>query len=129
MGSPPREPERRPDEGQVEVRLTRGFWMGKYEVTQGQWKRVAGEFPGKQPAGEGGKFPVVEVNYAEAEGFCKKLTELGHGSGSLAKDWEFRLPTEAQWSTPAGPGRQPPRRSATSSAAGRRTSKGNRTMG
>src|SRR5437879_2703054 len=40
MGSPPDEPERRLDEVQVEVTLTKGFWMGKHEVTQGQWKRV-----------------------------------------------------------------------------------------
>src|ERR1041385_5321281 len=33
MGSPPSEPERRPDEGQVDVTLTRGFWIGKYEAT------------------------------------------------------------------------------------------------
>src|SRR5262245_58450965 len=75
MGSPPGEPERRPDEAQVNVTLTRGFWMGKYEVTQGQWKRVVGPFPRKQPAGQGDDFPVVEVSYAEAEGFCRKLTE------------------------------------------------------
>src|SRR5215207_7955493 len=43
MGSPPEEPEHRSDEAQVEVRLTKGFWMGKYEVTQGQWKRLVGE--------------------------------------------------------------------------------------
>ncbi|MGH9853137.1 MAG: formylglycine-generating enzyme family protein, partial [Blastocatellia bacterium] len=97
MGSPPDEPEHRPDETQVEVRLTKGFWMGKYEVTQGQWKRLVGEFPGKQPTGEGDDFPLVEVNYAEAEDFCKRLTEQGHKSGALPKDWEFRLPTEAQW--------------------------------
>src|SRR5437016_408685 len=42
MGSPPSEPERRPGETQVQVRLTRGFWIGKYEVTQGDWKRVVG---------------------------------------------------------------------------------------
>src|SRR5881396_463649 len=42
MGSPPNEPERRPGEDQVEVTLTKGFWMGKYETTQGQWKRVMG---------------------------------------------------------------------------------------
>src|SRR4051812_10583797 len=42
MGSPPGEPERRPGEDQVEVMLTRGFWASKYEVTQGQWKRVVG---------------------------------------------------------------------------------------
>ena len=39
MGSPAGEPERRPSEDQVEVTLTKGFWMGNYEVTQGQWKR------------------------------------------------------------------------------------------
>ena len=43
MGSPPNEPERRPGEDQVEVTLTRGFWMGKYGVTQAQWKRIVGE--------------------------------------------------------------------------------------
>src|SRR5881296_2804021 len=42
-------------------------------------------------------FPVGNVNFAEAEAFCRKLTELGHQSGELPKDWEFRLPTEAQW--------------------------------
>ena len=41
MGSPPGEPERRPGEDQVEMTLTRGFWTGKYEVTQGQWKRLS----------------------------------------------------------------------------------------
>jgi formylglycine-generating enzyme required for sulfatase activity len=97
MGSPPGEPERRPGEDQVEVTLTRGFWAGKYEVTQGQWQRVAGAFPGNQPAGEGDDYPVVEVNYAEAEDFCRKLTEQGRKSGDLPKEWEFRLPTEAQW--------------------------------
>jgi formylglycine-generating enzyme required for sulfatase activity len=97
MGSPPGEPERRPGEDQVEVRLTKGFWTGKCEVTQGQWKKVVGEFPRKQPAGEGDDFPVVEVNFAEVEGFCKKLTELARKSGELPAGWEFRLPTEAQW--------------------------------
>src|SRR5689334_13791691 len=37
MGSPRSEPERRPDEDQVEVTLSRGFWMAKYEATQGEW--------------------------------------------------------------------------------------------
>jgi formylglycine-generating enzyme len=97
MGSPPGESERRPDETQVEVTLTRGFWTGQYEVTQGQWKRVVGEFPGKQPTGEGDDFPLVEVNYAEAEGFCRTLTQQARKAGNLPNDWEFRLPTEAQW--------------------------------
>lgn len=99
MGSPSNEPERRPDEDQVEVTLTRGFWIGKYEATQGQWERVIGKLPGELtaqlPAGD--DFPVGNVNFAEAEAFCHKLTELGRQSGVLPKDWEFRLPTEAQW--------------------------------
>ena len=99
MGSPPGEPERRPGEDQVEVTLTKGFWMGKYEATQGQWKRVIGKLPGELTAElpEGDDFPVGNVNFAEAEAFCQKLTELGRQSGDLPKDWEFRLPTEAQW--------------------------------
>ena len=87
MGSPPGEPERRPDEDQVEVTLTRGFWMAKYETTQGQWKRVIGKLPGELtaelPAGD--DLPVGNVNFAEAEAFCQKLTQLGRQSGALAK--------------------------------------------
>jgi formylglycine-generating enzyme required for sulfatase activity len=106
MGSPPDEPERRPDETQVDVILTQGFWMGKYEVTQGQWKRIVGNLPGpltaELPAGE--DFPVGNVNYAEAETFCRTATELARQSGDLPAGWEFRLPTEAQWEY-AVPGR------------------------
>lgn len=97
MGSPPAEKERRPGEAQVEVTLTKGFWMGKYEVTQGEWRRVEGKFPGEFTAGEGNDFPVYTINFAEAEGFCRKLTEIAHKAGDLPKNWEFRLPTEAQW--------------------------------
>ena len=98
MGSPPSEPERRPGEDQVEVTLTKGFWIAKFETTQGQWKRVMGKLPGPLTAElpEGDDLPVGNVNFAEAEAFCRKLTELGRQSG-LPKDWEFRLPTEAQW--------------------------------
>lgn len=99
MGSPPDEPERRPGEDQVEVTLTRGLWMAKYETTQRQWKRVVGKLPGELTAElpEGDDYPVGNVNFAEAEAFCQKLTELGRKSGELPMGWEFRLPTEAQW--------------------------------
>ncbi|MCI0359556.1 MAG: formylglycine-generating enzyme family protein [Planctomycetaceae bacterium] len=99
MGSPPDEPERRPGEDQVEVTLSKGFWMGKYEATQGQWKRVMGKLPGELTAElpEGDDFPVGNVNFTEAEEFCRKLTVLGRQGGELPKEWEFRLPTEAQW--------------------------------
>jgi formylglycine-generating enzyme required for sulfatase activity len=99
MGSPSDELYHGLDEAQVEVTLTKGFWMGQYEVTQGQWKRVAGEFPGPRTAiaGEGDDFPVYWVNFEGAEGFCRKLTELARRSGDLPAEWEFRIPTEAQW--------------------------------
>lgn len=99
MGSPFGEPERRSGEDQVEVTLTKGFWMGKYETTQGQWKRIVGELPGELTAElpEGDDFPVGNVNFAEAEAFCRKLTDVARQTGDLPTDWEFRLPTEAQW--------------------------------
>ena len=97
MGSPPEEPGHRPDEAQVEVTLTRGFWMGKYEVTQGQWKRIAGAIPVVLNAGQGDDFPVYGITFGEAEEFCRKLTKEARAAGELPADWEFRLPTEAQW--------------------------------
>lgn len=97
MGSPLTELERRPGEIQVDVTLTKGFWIGKYEVTQGEWKRVIGPFPGELTAGAGDDYPVYTINFAEAEDFCAKLTTLTREKGELPDDWEFRLPTEAQW--------------------------------
>src|SRR5262245_43439317 len=63
MGSPPGEPERRPGETQVQVKLSKGFWMAKYEATQGQWKRVVGKLPGELTAElpEGDDYPVGNV--------------------------------------------------------------------
>lgn len=99
MGSPHNELERRGDEDQVKVTLTKGFWMGKFEVLQGEWKAIVGALPGKitEAGGEGDRLPLYNVNYAEAENFCKKLTDMGHRLKQLPPDWEFRLPTEAQW--------------------------------
>jgi formylglycine-generating enzyme required for sulfatase activity len=97
MGSPATEPERRPGENQVEVTLTRGFWIGKFEVTQGLWERVVGTLPDVLDRGAGEQFPIYKVNFAEAEVFCRKWTDNLHASGALPADWEIRLPTEAQW--------------------------------
>ncbi|MBI2431437.1 MAG: formylglycine-generating enzyme family protein [Candidatus Hydrogenedentes bacterium] len=97
MGSPGSEPERRPGEDQVEVELTKGFWAGKYEVTQGRWKAVMGTLPGELTAGAGDEFPVYSMNFAEAEAFCTALTGKAKAAGELPAGWEFRLPTEAQW--------------------------------
>jgi formylglycine-generating enzyme required for sulfatase activity len=99
MGSPRSEPERRPGEDQVDVTLTRGFWIAKYETTQGLWKQVAGALPGELTAElpDGDRYPVGNVNFAEAEAFCQRLTARARQSRQLPDDWELRLPTEAQW--------------------------------
>jgi len=99
MGSPPSQPERRPDESQVQVTLSKGFWTAKYETTQGNWKRVVGKLPGELTSElpEGDDYPLGNVNFAEAEVYCQKLTELARKLGELPAGYEVRLPTEAQW--------------------------------
>ncbi len=97
LGSPPTEPERRPGEDQVDVTLTKGFWIGQYEVTQGEWKRIAGTLPQELNAGAGDDLPAYGMNFAQAGEFCAKLTAKARETGALPEGWEVRLPTEAQW--------------------------------
>ena len=96
MGSPSSEPGRRPDEAQVEVTLSSGFWLGKFEVTQRQWLRF-GPIPRELIAGRGDNFPVYWVSYVAAEDYCRWLTATARAAGELPAGWEFRIPTEAQW--------------------------------
>jgi sulfatase modifying factor 1 len=100
MGSPSSESERRADEAQVDVTLTRGFWMGTFEVTQGEWRRVVGDFPDRLPSpafGEGDDFPMYWVSFEQAALFCRELTTSARRSGALPSTWVVTLPTEAQW--------------------------------
>jgi len=100
MGSPLTEPGRRPDEGPVDVVLTRGFWMGQFEITQRQWQGHVGDFPERRPTaafGLGDDVPVYWVTYADAQHFCTQLTAHARESGTLPATWLFHLPTEAQW--------------------------------
>jgi formylglycine-generating enzyme required for sulfatase activity len=105
MGSPATEPDRDDDEDQVRVTLGRGFWMGKYEVTQEQWRTVMGTTLEDQRVqakesgsyGEGPNYPMYFVSYIEATEFCRKLTASEHAAGRLPAGWEYRLPSEAEW--------------------------------
>jgi sulfatase modifying factor 1 len=100
MGSPAQEWGHRPDEAQVEVVLTKGFWTARYEATQGEWTRVIGAFPDRPPTEEfglGDDLPMYWVNFDEADAFCATLTRRAHAAGSLPPTWAFSLPTEAQW--------------------------------
>lgn len=79
------------------VKISRGFWMGKHEVTQGQWEQVMGGNPsGYRDSGP--SVPVENVTWYEAVGFCHRLTQReGAAGGRVPSGYEFRLPTEAEW--------------------------------
>lgn len=87
MGSPKEEKERKDNETQHKVKLTTGFYMGVYTVTQKQWQTVMGENPSKFK-GEG-NLPVEYVSWDDCQAFIRKLR---------AKDKKpYRLPSEAEW--------------------------------
>ena len=85
MGSPRNEPERRSDEDQVEVTLTKGFWMGKFEATQGDWKRAMGRLPGPLTAElpEGDGYPVGNVVSFSPAGRRRSRPLLGFVHGGV----------------------------------------------
>ena len=99
MGSPAGEKNRQPDEKQVAVTLTKSFWLGKTEVTQGQWKEVMGTAPwkGKDDVLTDKDCPASYVDWHEATAFCQKLTGLEHKAGKLPAGESYRLPTDAEW--------------------------------
>jgi formylglycine-generating enzyme required for sulfatase activity len=97
MGSPESEEGRIVKmEAQVEVTITKGFWMGKFEVTQDEYKKILGINPSRHIQG-GGDAPVDQVSWDDAINFCIKLTEQEKGKGNLPNGWRYDLPTEAQW--------------------------------
>ncbi|MEP0873117.1 formylglycine-generating enzyme family protein [Trichocoleus desertorum AS-A10] len=95
MGSPEDELERQDREGpQHEVRVS-SFFMGKYPVTQAQWRFVAALPEVKQklelePSGfKGDNHPVERVSWFDSVEFCARL--------SAHTGREYRLPSEAEW--------------------------------
>lgn len=88
MGSQPSDSLRNEDEGPVKVRISKGFWMAKTEMTRDQWRALAGEDPGE--------FSFIRDRALEGVSWndCVKLiTSLP----APEKGWRFDLPTEAQW--------------------------------
>jgi len=91
MGSPSSEEKRGSGETQHRVTLTKPFYCGKFEVTQGQWKRIMGSNPSKFTSA-GTDAPVEQVSWDDCQKFLTKLCELeGVPQGT------YRLLTEAQW--------------------------------
>jgi formylglycine-generating enzyme required for sulfatase activity len=76
-------------EDRVKVLLTKGYWLGKYEVTQSEWKEVMKTEPWKGAAkNQAADFPATHVAWKDAVDFCRKLTEQERQAGRLSNDWE-----------------------------------------
>jgi formylglycine-generating enzyme required for sulfatase activity len=99
MGSPPTEEGRLWDEAEVPVSLTRGIWLGQYELTQGEWQRIMKTTPWsrKKWVEAGADYPATYVDRDDAMRFCTKLTEVEYRSGRLPVGCKYTLPSEAEW--------------------------------
>jgi formylglycine-generating enzyme required for sulfatase activity len=94
---------------QTQVTLTKGFWMGKYEVTQGEYLAVMGSNPsyfnGVQNPGTLDEIdygiylsrPVDSVTWDAAVAYCAALTARERASRRIPANSGYRLPTEAEW--------------------------------
>lgn len=93
MGSPSSEEGRGIHEGPVhEVEVSTGFWLGKFEVTQGQWEAMTGLRPwtGRNNVVEDPLYPAVYVSWEDVQVLLENLNSAG-GEG------QYRLPSEAEW--------------------------------
>jgi formylglycine-generating enzyme required for sulfatase activity len=96
MGSPLTEQDRDVDEDPVtEVTLTRGMWMGKFEVTQREYEEIMGLNPSWFRGDS--SLPVEQVAWKEAVAYCARLTERERLAGRLPSNFAYRLPTEAEF--------------------------------
>jgi formylglycine-generating enzyme required for sulfatase activity len=81
-----------------DVTLTQVFWMGRYEVTQGEWQGLMGGNPSRFREGSDAmRRPVESVSWDDAVSYCTKLTSRESSAGRLPRGYEYRLPTEAEW--------------------------------
>jgi formylglycine-generating enzyme required for sulfatase activity len=94
MGSPEGEAERDPEERQHEVEITKPFYMGIYEVTQGQYEAIQGQKQNTAFFRQGQDFPMDQVRWPQAVAFCSKLSAKIEEKKAGRT---YRLPTEAEW--------------------------------
>ncbi len=99
MGSPQSEKDHFDNEDQVQVSLSKGFWLGQHPVTQAEWQRFMRKNPwsGKIGEKEGDDYPATYVSWHTAMKFCERLTDTERQADRLPWDWQYTLPTEAQW--------------------------------
>jgi sulfatase modifying factor 1 len=76
------------------VTIPRAYYIGKYEVTQGEWKRVMrtnpSVFQGAKVRGNADRHPVDNVSWADAQAFVARLNAMDATA-------RYRLPTEFEW--------------------------------
>jgi len=107
MGSPTGEAGRNADEAQRRITINYEFYMGKYEVTIGEWKRLMGDLPEAMKTGLDARFkksdkqPVLRVSWNDAKEFIRKLN-------SQNDRFVYRLPSEAEWEYAARAGTTTP---------------------
>lgn len=77
-----------------DVRLAESFAMAKYEVPQNLYEAVMGEEPSRW---KGPRNSVEMMSAADAERFCRIITESLRTAGLLKEGEEIRLPTEEEW--------------------------------
>ena len=100
MGSPIDEGRRHTNETEHNVSLTKGFYLGKYEVTQAQYEAVMtgitnslSPTPSNWPNNP--NRPVEQVSWNDAQVFLARLNE--QQSANIPTGWAYVLPTESQW--------------------------------
>lgn len=96
MGSFPDEQDRESNEGPVTATtISRPFWMGIHEVTQGEYFDRMGNNP-SEATGDLQR-PVERVTWNDAVAYCAALTAEQRAAGHITGHFEYRLPTEAEW--------------------------------
>jgi formylglycine-generating enzyme required for sulfatase activity len=96
MGSPDSEVGRDSKEGpQTEVTLSRGFWIGKFEVTQREYIAVTGS--NYSAIIYDTRLPLDSQSWPRATNYCYMLTAQERAAGRLPMRYRYRLPTEAEW--------------------------------
>ncbi len=87
------------------INLTQGFWIGKHEVTQGQFEAIMGFNPSFFK-NSGSNAPVESISWNDAMDFCARLNE--RDAANLPEGYAYTLPTEAQWAYACRAGGNPP---------------------
>ena len=100
MGCPTNEVGREVDEVQHPVTISRGFFVSKYLVTQGDFLAIMGYNPSYFTGVHGGtdlSRPIEQVHWYAAAAYCSQLTQTEQQAGRMPTNWVYRLPTEAEW--------------------------------